>query len=76
MTELENKLKELADIFLQMYNLCKINGAECLAGKDNPCCKITRFGRPCPFMQNGVCKNQNLECKIWFCETAIKNMNK
>jgi hypothetical protein len=76
MKELNQKLIEITDIFIKKYNPCKINGNSCLAGKDNPCCKISRFGSPCPFMQNGICKNPNLECKVWFCETAIKNMDK
>lgn len=76
LSPLEQKLIELSDVFLKKYNPCQINGNSCLAGKDNPCCKKTRFGSPCPFMQKGICMNPNLECKVWFCETAIKAMDK
>ena len=74
MTELEQKLCELANLLIEEYNPCQIKNSGCLVSEDNPCCKISRFGRPCPYMQ-GECKNKNIECKLWFCETALKNMS-
>jgi len=74
MTELEQKLCELANLLIEEFNPCQIKDGGCLVSVDNPCCKISRFGSPCPYMQN-KCKNPNLECKIWFCGTSIKNMD-
>jgi hypothetical protein len=75
MKELEQKLLEAADILIKHYDPCQIKGSQCIVSKDNPCCKISCFGTPCPHMKERKCTNPNIECKIWFCETAIKNMD-
>lgn len=83
MTELEfkillnEKLCDLADDIMYYYNPCKIENGKCLL--DEFCCSRTRFKRQdgkedCHFLKDG-CTFKNLKCKLWFCETAIKNMS-
>lgn len=69
-----DKLCDLVDVLLNYYNPCNICGSGCRVSKENPCCFDTRFGKgKCPFLINDKCVNRNIECKLWICETAIKN---
>lgn len=74
--QLHNKLCELVDLFLYYYNPCKIEGNKCAAADPNPCCINSRFGKgTCPFMGANGCRFQNIDCKLWLCETAIKGID-
>lgn len=70
---LNEKLCDIADVLLDYYDCCGIEGASCKAGEVNPCCTgKTKFGHPCPFW-NGKCGFRNADCKLWLCETAVKS---
>ncbi len=71
---LESKLYEMADAMMLFYDPCHIEGGACKAGDPNPCCKHTRFGDPCPFLDHG-CHNPNAWCRLWICRTAIASTN-
>lgn len=79
MTELElqlflnEKLCDMADALILFYDPCQMKGSVCKVGNPNPCCAYTRFGKDgCPFW-HGKCEFRNAKCKLWFCETALKN---
>jgi hypothetical protein len=73
MTELEQKLIEMADILMKKYNPCHLEKDSCIGGNPNPCCFNSQFGKGvCPYLKGG-CTNINCGCKLWICETAIKN---
>jgi hypothetical protein len=70
---MNEKICDIADALILYYDPCKMNGSACKAGDPNPCCKHTRFGTDgCPFW-DGKCDFRNAKCKLWFCETAIKD---
>lgn len=70
---LNERLCDLAELFLYQYNPCKIENGACVSEDPNPCCSITRFGKNgCPFW-NGKCKLKLIWCKNWLCEIAIRN---
>lgn len=72
--EIRDSLIKLSDILMDYYNPCEIYGSRCRVGDPNPCCKHTIFGEGvCPFLKE-TCTNPNVDCKLWFCETAINNM--
>jgi len=75
MSELEKKLEQVADEIIKIYSPCKIQDGKCLGGNPTDCCR--KYPEPgcttCIFLKNG-CTKPNLDCKIWFCETALKNM--
>lgn len=76
MTELEQKVCEIADILMKEYDPCKWNGDACLVGNPSPCCIHTRFGKNgCPFSKDRKCIHPNAHCKLWFCYTAVKSMD-
>lgn len=69
---LYQKLLEMGDAMMQFYDCCHIEGGTCKAGP-NPCCTHTQFGKGrCPFQRaDGGCNFQNLDCKLWLCDTAV-----
>ncbi len=82
--KLRTILSGLADLALKHYDPCKIEGSRCLAGDPNPCCtkgiphpEIRREdGLPgCKYTGGNIekqwCRNPNLACKVWLCQTAI-----
>lgn len=73
--KVEQEIIELADALMEKYDPCQLKDGGCLVRNPSPCCDITRFGRRCKYSKNNRCTNPNVECKIWFCETAIKNMD-
>jgi len=78
MSELELGLSAVVDCLIRMYDPCKMQGPGCLVNKVNPCCQShTRFCRdgPCMHLTSEGCGMPNLECKIWFCNTAMKSMD-
>jgi len=71
---LNEKICDIADGLIAFYNPCQMKNGGCKAGPNNPCCKHTRFSKDgCPFMTNGKCGFRNTKCKLWFCETALKD---
>jgi len=70
---LNERLCDLAELMLHQYNPCNQQDGGCVAGKPNPCCTNTRFGKTgCPFF-DGKCKVRLIWCKYWLCEIAIRN---
>jgi len=68
---LNEKICEIADVFMTYYDCCHIDGASCKAGNPNPCCGHTMYGgEKCPFGK--ICNFTNCNCKLWLCETALK----
>jgi hypothetical protein len=79
-------LFELSIILNRRYDPCGFgdsNGSHCIAyGDNNTCCsKDTIYpiegdvSRKCKYVRNdNSCGNPNLDCKRWFCRTAINNM--
>lgn len=85
MTELEfkiylnDRLCDIADTILMYYNPCQIKDGKCLLG-EKFCCFRTRFKRldgseECQFLGENGCTINNLQCKIWLCETALRKTN-
>ena len=75
MDELAGKLIDVADVLIAKYNPCHLKETSCLVNDPSPCCINSIFGKGmCPYSKDNKCTNRNLDCKIWFCETAIKNM--
>lgn len=72
---LNEKISDIADGLMLHYNPCEMEGSSCKVGDPNPCCKHTRFGtNGCPFWHD-ACTFRNVECKIWFCGTAVTDMD-
>ena len=70
---LNERLCDLVELMLHQYNPCNQQDGGCVAGKPNPCCTNTRFGKTgCPFF-DGKCKVRLIWCKYWLCEIAIRN---
>lgn len=75
--ELNNRI----DALIRLYDPCCLCGHSCLVSEKNPCCFNTRFKREdpndirCLYLGENGCTYPNLECRIWFCDTAIKAMN-
>jgi len=73
---LNEKVCDIADALILYYNPCKMDGPACKVGNPNPCCTHTRFSKNmCPFWQSNKCNFRNVSCKIWFCETALKDVD-
>lgn len=77
MTDFEQKLIEITEILIKIYDPCKIKNGSCLVGNPVPCCLNPYFdiSKPCPFIGKECKKNRKLDCRIWFCKTALKNMS-
>lgn len=74
---LNERLCDLAELFLYQYDPCRIRGGACLAGDPNPCCVYTRFNENgkaegCPHWK-GQCNYRNIWCRHWLCDTAVKS---
>lgn len=77
----EDIILEFANLLNKHYNPCKMDGNSCLVGSPNPCCFNTRFtpeegSLNCPSLIENKCTNPNASCRIWLCETALKNLSK
>ena len=80
---LNEKLCDLIDAILYYYNPCQIKDNSCLLVNDmrndkRQCCYRSHFAsrtedKYCPFLKSDGCSFRNANCKIWLCETAIKN---
>ena len=73
MTELEQKLCELANLLIEEFNPCQIKDGGCLVGKPVPCCLAPYFdtSKACPNIGN--CQ-KTASCALWFCKTALEKM--
>ena len=69
---------EFANLLNKHYNPCHIKDGSCLVSNPNMCCFHTRFKEDdtCPHLINNFCTNLNASCRIWLCETALKNLSK
>ena len=66
-------LLRLTEAVIEKYNPCKIVGSGCIAGDPVPCCS----GKIASSVNcNGVCKSPGLDCRIWFCRTALSGADK
>jgi hypothetical protein len=76
MIERNKILMDVLDFIIQEFNPCRIDGDQCLIGK-NTCCFHTHFKENdfCPHLRNGTCTNPNHNCKSWYCETSVNNMS-
>jgi hypothetical protein len=70
---LNEKICEIADVLMNYYDCCHIQGTSCKAGDPNPCCNHTLYGgEKCPFGSTNKCNFTNCNCKLWLCNTAIE----
>lgn len=70
------KLVELSDLMIKRYNPCDHRDGKCRGGNPTLCCTDTPFGPGlCPFWKDRQCTCPNANCKLWFCETALKSMD-
>lgn len=74
-------LFNMTDLVLKYYDPCQNANNGCLVNREkNPCCiSGTVFSNPrsgpCPYLNDGECGHPNVSCKIWLCETAMKNVD-
>jgi hypothetical protein len=77
--ELEKRLCELADLFLEHYNPCGMEGNGCVRG-GYPCCHgSSYYGKmhaDCPHSKPEGCVYPNIRCKVSFCWYAKEKMDK
>ena len=70
---LDKHLYAIGELLMEYYDCCHIEGDQCRAGK-NMCCVNSVFGEGlCPHWRDNACQNPNADCKLWICQTAIKN---
>ena len=76
MIDRHKTLMDMLDLIIHEFNPCELDGDTCLIGK-NTCCFHTPFkdNAVCPHLENRICTNPNLSCKVWYCDTAINKMN-
>lgn len=75
-SSLEKKLIEMADLLIEYYNPCDLRVGSCRGGDPTLCCTHTPFGSDvCPFLKEHHCTFQNSNCKLWFCESALKSLD-
>jgi len=62
--------------FLKKYNPCKHEGSKCLVGNPTPCCHSKYTLKNCGYLTDKGCIFTPLKCKTWFCNTALKQIDK
>lgn len=72
---ISSNIREIADHLISYYNPCDFSSNRCRVASPSPCCAETRYGSPCPHLIAGKCSMPNTECRLWFCRTAMKEMD-
>ena len=68
---LEESLIKVADVLMEYYNPCHRSLNKCLVELPHGCPNSEGTCSRCDFLVGSECGKVNLNCKLWFCITAI-----
>lgn len=57
-------------------DLCQFKDNQCIVQRKNKSDKVNGCCRLCQYQNNKACEVNNLSCKLFYCETALKNVRK